>query len=190
MWRWRCLRDGFQIFWCAETDNYLLLVEKMTKVNTEHSIHLQSATLQGGAVGVYLLVADESEEFQAALKKVAQMANQNNRRVAILYVMDDEGFLHWGTVEKRIYNDMRTEAEKRIREVTHRLYELCGQPAAIYIDQGNTREAILKVLNADTNIRMLVLGAGTASSNPLVSYFTGKGLSSLKVPLLVVPDTL
>ena len=140
--------------------------------------------------GVYLLVADDSDEFQAALRKAASMANQNTRHVAILLVMEEEAFLHWGMIEKRIKKDQRAEAEKRIWEVASRVYEISGQRPALYIKEGKTRDAILDVLNTDPNIKMLVLGAGTATSNPLVSYFTGKGLSSLKVPLLVVPDKI
>jgi hypothetical protein len=143
-----------------------------------------------GDGGVYLLVADESNEFQAALKRVAKMAAQSNRHVAILFAMQEEGFLHWGMVEKRIKKDVRAEAEKKVWDVATRLYDLCGQLSAIYIVEGHTRDTIIHVLNVDPNIRMLVLGAGTASSNPLVSYFTGKGLSALRVPLLIVPDTI
>jgi hypothetical protein len=143
-----------------------------------------------GDGGVYLLVADESNEFLAALRRVAKMAMQSNRHVAILFAMQDEGFLHWGMVEKRIKKDVRAEAEKKVWDVATRLYDLCGQLSVIYIIEGNVRDAIVDVLNVDPNIRMLVLGADTARSNPLVSYFTGKGLSSLCVPLLVVPDTI
>lgn len=147
----------------------------------------RSSALDGG---VYLLVADESEEFQMALKKASAMANQNRGHVAILYVMEEQDFLHWGMVEKRISSDLRAGAEKRVWEIASRLYEMSGQRPAIYIREGKTREAILSVLDSDPLIKMLVLGAGTQSSNPLVSFFTGKGLASLRVPLLVVPDNI
>lgn len=161
----------------------------MTQVLQKDANNLAASPLDGDG-GVYLLVADDSREFQAALKKAATMATQNNRHVAILFVMEDEAFLHWGLIEKRINKDKRSEAERHIWEVANRVYEICGQRSALYIKEGKTRDAILDVLNTDPNIKMLVLGAGTASSNPLVSYFTGKGLSQLKVPLLVVPDTI
>lgn len=159
----------------------------MNKHNTEAGEALRQQRADGG---VYLLVADDSDEFQAALKKAAMMANQNSRHVAILLVMEEEAFLHWGMIEKRIKKDQRAEAEKRIWEVACKIYEQSGQIPALYIKEGKTREAILEVLNTDPNIRMLILGAGTSTSNPLVSYFTSKGLASLKVPLLVVPDKI
>lgn len=159
------------------------------KAETEQNIAAGSGSAAGDG-GVYLLVADDSAEFQSALKKAAMMAKQNNRHVAILYVMEEEAFLHWGMIEKRIKKDQRAEAEKYIWEVANKVHELCGEYSALYIKEGKTRMAIMEVLYTDPNIKMLVLGAGTASSNPLVSYFTGKGLSALKVPLLVVPDTI
>jgi len=149
-----------------------------------------SVTQKDVTGGVYLLIADESEEFQNALKKAADLARQNNGRVAILYVMEEHGFLHWGLIEKRIHNDQRAEAEKRIWEIAGRLMDMNAPPAIYYLKDGKAREAILEVLNEDPYIKMLVLGAGTESSNPLVSYFTRKGLKALRVPLLVVPDSV
>lgn len=151
---------------------------------------IESNLLQQSDGGVYLVIADDSHEFDAALEKAMRMACRSNRHIAILYTMQDQAFLHWGIVEKRIQKDLRAEAEKRIWEVISRVYQDSGLRSVIYIKEGKKRQAILDVLNDDPNIKMLVLGAGTASSNPLVSYFTGKGLSGLKVPLLVVPDNI
>jgi hypothetical protein len=50
---------------------------------------------------------------------------------------------------------------------------------------------ITEVLARDHSIRRLVLGAGVGGTpGPLVSYFTGKGLSQLPVPLTIVPGGL
>jgi hypothetical protein len=137
--------------------------------------------------GVYLLVADDSEEFMAALKKAALLAVQNNAHVAVLLVVEEEGFLHWGMIERRIKKDLRADAERRIWEVASRVHEISGQFPALYIREGKPRLAIMEVLYTDPSIKMLVLGAGMAGANPLISYFTGKGLEALKVPLLVIP---
>lgn len=138
--------------------------------------------------GVYMVVVDDSHEFDAALRRAVKMAVRSHRHVAILYAVQEEVFLHWGGIEKRIQKDLRTEAEKRVWEVVSYIYEHSKIRPAIYIKHMKKRQAILDVLQNDPNIVMLILGAGKSSSNPLVSYFTGKGLSSLKVPLLVVPD--
>ena len=44
----------------------------------------------------------------------------------------------------------------------------------------------------DLSITKLILGGSVQSKSPgpLVSYFTGKGLSKLRVPLTIVPGNL
>lgn len=139
--------------------------------------------------GVYLLVADDSPEFEAALRRVAFLAKQNKGHAAILYVIEDETYMHWRFIERRIQTDKRVEAEKRLWEVAQRLYEMSGLIPAIYIKEGKTRQQIVDILSTDRTIRALVLGAAASSSNPLISYFTGKGLADLRVPLVIVPET-
>lgn len=137
---------------------------------------------------VYLLVADNTTEFESALRYVALIAARNKCRAAILYVIEDDGYLHWRFIEKRIQTDKRIDAEKKLWDMAQRFYKMSGLPVSFYVKEGRTRQEVAKILNEDSSIRALVLGAGAASSNPLISYFTGKGLSDLCVPLLMVPD--
>jgi hypothetical protein len=140
--------------------------------------------------GVYLLVADESSEFEAALRRAAYLANLNNGHVAILYVIEDENYMHWRFVERRIQSDKREEAEKMLWEIAQRLYDMSGLMPAFYIREGKTRQQVAEIVSTDKTLRVLVLGAASSSTNPLISYFTGKGLPYLRVPLLIVPDSL
>ena len=140
--------------------------------------------------GVYLLIADDSPEFESALRRVAYLAKQNNGHAAILYVIEDESYMHWNFIEKRIQSDKREKAEKFLWEIASRLYESSGLYTGFYIIEGKTRQEIMDVLNTDKTIRALVLGASSTNSNPLVSYFTGKGLSELRLPLVIVPDNM
>jgi len=140
--------------------------------------------------GVYLIVADDSSEFEAVLQRVAYLAQQNQGHVAVLYVIEEEGVLHWNFIEKQIQQDKRAEAEKVLWDTAQRLYEMGGLVSGFYIKEGKTFREIVQILNTDPTIRALVLGASSASSNPLISYFTGKGLSNLRVPLVIVPENL
>lgn len=143
-----------------------------------------------GDGGVYLLVADDSTEFEAALRRVAYLARQNKGHAAILYVIEDETYMHWKFIEQRIQTDKRVEAEKKLWEIAQRLYDMSGLIPAFYIKEGKTRQQVMEILNTDNTIRALVLGAAANSSNPLISYFTGKGLSDLKVTLVIVPESI
>ncbi|MEM7650828.1 MAG: universal stress protein [Pseudomonadota bacterium] len=162
------------------------MTEKKTKSEKSEKSETPPEDQKGG---VYLLVADNTAEFEAALRRVAFLANRNKGHVAILYVIEDETYLHWNFIEKQIQSDKRAEAEKVLWDVAQKLYDMCEQMPAFYIKEGKTREELMNIISTDTTIRALVLGAAASSSNPLISYFTGKGLSDLKVPLVIVPES-
>jgi len=140
--------------------------------------------------GTYLVVADESEEFRIALRYAVRMANANKCRVGIVYVMQCQGFMHWGNVEKRVLEEQRQLAETVLNEACFEVSERGGQIPALYLEDGGRIDTLTNAIENDPNISMLILGGGTKGSGPgpLVSHFTGKGLSRLRVPVMVVPD--
>ena len=135
-----------------------------------------------------MLVLDDTPEFEAALERVAFLAKSNGAHVALLSVIEEEAFLHWKFVEKQIKTDQREAAERKLWEVAHKLHDMAGVMSGFYIKEGKTRQEVLNLLNTDKTIRALVLGATRHSSNPLISYLTGKGISELRVPLVIVPE--
>lgn len=154
------------------------------KMKNQHNQRVASEQIGG----VCLVVVDGSPEFEAALRSAAVFAKQNDGHVALLCVIEDEGFLHWNFVEREIQKDKRAEAEKALWDAAQRLYDLSGTVSSFYIKEGKTYREVARILNTDRTIRKLVLGASSVSSNPLISYFTGKGLNDLRVPLLIVPE--
>ncbi len=142
--------------------------------------------------GTYLVVADESAEFGIALEYVAKMAKANKCHVGVLYAMEHQGFQHWGNIEERIRKEQRENAEKTLWSVSLKLEALGGAYPSFYIEEGDTIDALARIIENDPNITMLVLGGGVHSSGPgpLVSYFTGKGMTRLRVPVMVVPGHL
>lgn len=152
-------------------------------------------TLQDEAVpdadgGVYLVVADETAEFELAMKYAANMAKANRGHVSILYVLEEQEFQHWGNIEERMRREQRGKAENFLWDVAGKLNEFNGLKPSFCLEDGDRQEILVNLINADTNIKMLVLGAGTetAGPGPLVTHFTTKGLTRLRVPVLLVPD--
>jgi nucleotide-binding universal stress UspA family protein len=140
---------------------------------------------------IYLVVADETEEFNAALRYAARKAKSAGARVAILYVLnDDQGFLFWGRIEDRAKAERRAEAENFLNGVAARLKDMGGDAPMLFLQDGDDRaESIIAVIAACGNIAALVLGGDTRSRTPgpLVQYFSGKGMAQLQVPLIIVP---
>ncbi len=142
---------------------------------------------------VYLIVADETEEFDSSLLYAARAAERHNAKVAVLCIVQDEDhvFLPWGGVQDHIDQERRAEAESFLGRVAERLNEY-GLMPSYYICEGNPTDIVREVVNNDPNITKLILGGstGTATPGPLVAYFCGKGLSELRVPVTVVPGHL
>lgn len=141
---------------------------------------------------VFLIVADETTEFEHALQYGAHAAKANGAALGILFIMDNVDFTHWGGVEDRIQQELRQEAEQFLLKVATRLQDTQQQIAGFYLEQGSKIDAVSKTLENNKEITKLILGANSHSSDPgqLVSYFAGKGVPNLSVPLTIVPDHL
>lgn len=145
-----------------------------------------------GDGGVYLVVADETEEFNVALRYAAHMAKANRGHLGILSVTSFDDVPQWENVEAIMRHEMREQAEKFIWAVARKVNDLNGITPALYVQEGPHDEVLVNLINDDPSIRMLILGGGVGSGGPgpLVSYFTGKGLGRLRIPVLIVPGHL
>lgn len=145
-----------------------------------------------GDGGVYLVSADDSDEFSVALRYAARMAVAERGKLAILSVVETGDVQHWGAVEERMRRDLRMETELFLWNVARQVNEISGLMPILDIAEGSRTDCLIEAINADASIRMLVLGAETGAGGPgkLVSYFTGKGLVRLRVPVMVVPGHL
>ncbi len=142
--------------------------------------------------GTYLLVADRSEEFSVALLYAARLATSNDAHIGLAYVTEPQDFMHWGNIEDRMREEVRKDAEQFLFGIAKSISELTGQIPALYIEHGQKADVLIELINADHNIKALILGGGVQGSpGPLVAYFTSaKGLARLRVPLTIVPGQL
>jgi len=145
-----------------------------------------------GDGGVYLVVADEKEEFGAALRYAARRAEAGRAHVGILHIIEIDDFQHWSNVENKIRRELREQAEKQIWAHAGIVNDLNGERPVLYIREGVREDVIVDVINEDEDIRALILGGAEHASGPgsLVSYFTGKGLARLRIPVVIVPGHL
>ena len=144
------------------------------------------------AARIFLVVVDESEELTVALRYACYRARACNGRVAILYVMEPQEFLHWMAVENLMREEQRIEAEQKVQRYAKEVYKITGVVAIIHLREGKRRDELLELIAEDPSISVLVLGAGTGPDGPgpLISYLVGRGLHHLRIPLTIVPGTL
>jgi len=139
----------------------------------------------------FLVVLDDSRECLNAMRFAAMRAAHTGAGVTILSVIPPDEFNHWigvGTM-------MREEARERI----HAHFEVFAKwmrdrqnvDPELVIREGEAVPEILDYIGSDSEIGVLVLGAGTdrKGPGPLVSQLT-KSSGSLPIPITIVPGDL
>jgi nucleotide-binding universal stress UspA family protein len=141
---------------------------------------------------VFLVVVDESPEMRTALRYACRRAKRTGGRVALLYVMDPPETQQWGGVADLMRQEARHQAEQVVATHAETAATLTGQPPAIHIREGKSRDELLKLIAEDRSISVLVLGSSSTNEGPgpLVTAFIGKAGNQLRIPLTIVPGAL
>ncbi len=141
---------------------------------------------------VFLVVVDETEEMNVALRFACRRARHSGGRVALLCVIEPAEFQHWMAVEDLMREEARSEGEQLLQRLAAQVNELAGAMPILYVREGKVRDELFKLLEEEPSVSILVLGANTGSRGPgpLVSALTGKMIGKLRVPVTVVPGNL
>ena len=150
----------------------------------------QKISRRDGDCGLYAIVADETPEFATAMHYAARLARLNRGYLAIICVIEMKDFQHWGQIEAQIQRELRLRTETFVWKIADQINTLYQIKPCLYITEGERKDCILDILEKNEEIRMLILAADSniKGGGPLVSYFSGKGLQKLRVPVLLVPD--
>jgi len=146
-----------------------------------------------GDGGVYLIIADDNDEQSIAAYYASKIAEARRGYIAIAHITDLEDFVHWGKVEAMMRQDLRAQAEKEIWQVSKDINDYNDRLfPMLYIREGKIVDNILNIINENKSIRALILGGAKNGNNqgPLVTHFSGKGMSSLRIPVIIVPGHL
>ena len=138
----------------------------------------------------YLVVIDESEEAQAALRFAARRAARGGGTVEILSVIPRQEFVEWGGVQAAMEEEARLRAEAAVHQASGAIIEEAGVKPSITVKQGDPVKAVTELLKDRDNIAALVLGAPSEGSpGPLIAHFAASP-GSLPCPLMIVPGHL
>lgn len=150
-----------------------------------------SALTRNGRQWKFLVVVDDTPEFQNALRFASLRAAKINGTVTLLHVLPPPDFQHWAAVQELMRTEALEEAQAKLDGYVARVRALAGLEPEVVIREGMAQEEILALINEDRDIHILVLGAANQENpGPLVSAFGGPLLRSLRVPVLMVPGTL
>ena len=141
----------------------------------------------------FLVVVDDSPEFEAALRYAARRARSTGGRVALLRVIPTAASdAHWAGVREEIERQTRAEAETTLNGWAAEAAERSGSTPILLIERGEPQACIRKVVGDDPDIKILVLAAGSSSPGPLVAAVVkqGSGFTGRKLPVTIVPGEL
>lgn len=143
----------------------------------------------------FLVIADDSPEFEAALRFACRRARSTEGHVALLRVIEPAVFEHWSGVREEIERQARQEAEAVLQKMAEFVIAETGHPPEFIIKHAdNTRAALRQVVSEDPDIKILVLAAavGGRGPGPLVASIAKEGVKwgSRKLPVTVVPGDL
>jgi nucleotide-binding universal stress UspA family protein len=140
---------------------------------------------------IYLVVMDESEEAEVALRFAARRAAKVGGAVHMLALVPPEPFTAFASVQATIEEEGRARAETLATAAAGKLASEGGATPVIAVRIGEAEKVIHQYLAEHPEVSALVLGAAREGSpGPLVAAFAGAHAGTLPCPVFVIPGAL
>ena len=140
----------------------------------------------------YLVVIDDTEECDRALYWAAKRAGRTKSQIVMLRVIEPgERNQQWLGVAYIMKAEAMETANKELDKYAERAKKLTKLAPDRVIREGVTAEEIVKLIDEDEDIGILVLAAGTSNEGPgpLVSSLT-RTAGTFPIPMAIVPGHL
>jgi nucleotide-binding universal stress UspA family protein len=140
----------------------------------------------------YLVVIDDTDECDRAVYWAARRAGLTKSQLVMLRVIEPgERNQQWLGVADIMKAEAEEEANKVLDKYAKRVKEVAGIEPDRVIREGAPVDEIIKLIDEDTDIGILVLAAGTGKDDPgpLVSGLA-KTAANFPIPVAIVPGHL
>ncbi len=139
----------------------------------------------------YLVVVDETQEAETALRFAARRAAKTGGAVRILALIPPSEFVQWGGVQATIEDEAIQRAEALVTSAAGTLTEESGIRPSITVRQGDAVTVVRAMLEETDDVAALVLGAAAIGPpGALVSHFAGADAGRMPCPIMVIPGGL
>jgi nucleotide-binding universal stress UspA family protein len=141
-----------------------------------------------------LVIVDETAEVEGALYYAAGRALHTNGHIVLLYIIEPDNQF-WEGVRQVQLEEQTNKAKALFRLLRRKMASegFDSVPVEEVIREGKTVEEILKQIDEDEDIAILVLGASieAAGPGPLVSSLAaGATAGKFPIPITIVPGEL
>jgi nucleotide-binding universal stress UspA family protein len=152
----------------------------------------QRRSYEAGHRAKFLVVIDDTPECDRAVYYASRRAARVGVSVVMLRVIetDDHG-QQWLGVADIMRAEAHEEAEAMLAKFAARSNGIAGITPESVIREGMPAEAIIKLIEEDEDIAVLVLAAGvdTEGPGPLVTHL-GRTIGTFPIPIAIVPGHL
>jgi nucleotide-binding universal stress UspA family protein len=140
----------------------------------------------------FLAVVDDSPECAKAVRFAARRCARLGASIVLLGVITPPADETWLGVGDMVQADAEAEAEELIDAAAAAVRSLAGLEPEKVVRTGVKADEMVKLIDADEDISLLVLAAGTGRDGPgpLVSALAGKGAGTFPIPVAIVPGHL
>jgi len=140
----------------------------------------------------FLVVVDESPECSRALLFAGRRALHTGGAVVLLYVIVPTEFTQWVGVENIMRAEATEQAEAALAKAADFVRDKTMIEPQVVIREGQRSDELVKLIEDDEDIAILVLAASTEKEGPgpLVTALAAKGAGSFPVPITLVPGHL
>ncbi|GGC52022.1 universal stress protein [Chelatococcus reniformis] len=140
----------------------------------------------------FLVVVDETAECDRAVYFAARRALRTGVGVTLLCVISSAEFQTWLGVGEALKAEAEDDANSLLDEAEVCVRSVTGAAPERIIRAGLASEEVLRLIEEDTDIALLVLAAGTDSSGPgpLVSLLASSSGPVFPIPVAIVPGGL
>ncbi len=148
-----------------------------------------------GHLRKYLVVVDDLPEVETALNFAASRIAHSGGVLVMLYVIEPQDYQHWVGV-RQVQLEEETNTAKAVFRLNRRKLNNAGFDAIVseeVIREGTKAEEIIKLIDEDEDIAILVLGAAADAKGPgplVSSLAAGKVAGTFPIPITIVPGDL
>jgi len=153
--------------------------------------------MSGEDSGVILVAVDGSRNSLVAAGVGTRLAVMLHARLGLVHVLDVPPLNFWARVEDRMKEDIRSQAEALLTDVSQRIAGACHLTPTFHIVEGPPDVELCRLAKEQPDVLMVIAGRyGVASErrSRLPQAFSGdlarRLVSELPVPFLVIPPDI
>jgi nucleotide-binding universal stress UspA family protein len=140
----------------------------------------------------FMAVVDATAECDRAVRFAARRASRTASGVVLLAIVPPMEAPEWLGVGEAMQAEAEAEAQRRLERAAATVRGVAGLAPDLLVRRGEESAEILRLIDEDEDIAILVLAAGIGSDGPgpLVTALAGRHAGNFPVPIAIVPGHL